>query len=157
MSLSQEKFTPLIDIVNRKSSRVLCETQSESQIKIIDNIGIRRGLVTVDVIAEPINIHNYLLDQVKKRAPNFTADAEKLINGLTISFGARSFDELEKEIRQIWKKDNFIDPSGWKLPWGPLISTADFKGAYSYHPNHPYLFFNIGNIPTDKLGLIWDH
>jgi len=135
------------------------ELNQQSTIKIIDNLGIHKGSAVVDVIANPTNIRSHILGQVLKRSPRFMADAEKLVNGLTISFGARPLSEIEKEVAIQRQKDDAFDIDTLQLFWQSLNPTDDVKGGYFYSPIHPYLYINTGKASSsnEELRLVWDH
>lgn len=131
------------------------EIEHFSNIRIIDNEGIRRGNQVIDIDADPVKIGDYILGKVKQVYPQFLSTAEERLQGLTISLGARNEKELyEQEIKSIWKDDHI---PGIAIPEKIDLSDRTL-GIYFPHPKHPYLFLNTSKLGKDQwLINQWDH
>lgn len=141
------------------------EFEKTSRIRIIDNHGIKRGRETVDVLAYPDRIKEHIFRRIKEVDPNHLDEGRKLVDRLTISFGARSPHDIFMEILDIWlTRSAPSETSQHSIKAKALALYEDLNnfgptlgGFYFYDNQYPYIYINMGKIFNETdLRKVWD-
>lgn len=143
------------------------ETESPSGLKIIDNLNIKKGSESIDVLADPGKIRESVLSRVKEQNPVLLTQARQLLDKLTISFGARPIHAVQEEVA-----NRYVERCGIKDGPGRLLASiiasynetvgglnqSNTAGFFFYDAERPLLYINTAGFKNEPdFKKTWDH